>query len=100
MKYREHAAFETNEFKSGDLVRIYDAMVVGNFRTDAVTVVKGDLIYTGAQSYHFKQCRKVEEIKPREWWIDTKPGVWTVWENIDSIDKVKGGFIRVREVEE
>ena len=67
MKYKELPAFETNEFKVGDHVRLYG--VSGSFDGTITTVgkelivIRGDVQLTG----HFKQFRKLEEVTPREY---------------------------------
>lgn len=69
-KYKELPAFETNEFKAGDVINVY----VDYNTIHKVTVNNsfGDYLDFGAElygRYHFKQCRKLEEVKPREFWI-------------------------------
>ncbi len=68
MKYKELPAFETNEFKEGDKVNLYDKLgiLVGE-----ITDISGDYIrfMSTGRNYerHFKQFRKLEEIQPREY---------------------------------
>ncbi len=77
MKYKELDAFETNEFKRGDKVNIYnDGRVfiyfVVNVRNDIVIAAyKVDISEAMTSEFHFRQCRKLEEIKPREWLVRT-----------------------------
>lgn len=58
-----------NYFKIGDLVHIYCASSGGRIGPEKVKHVwKNNIQYYGAY-YHFKQCRKLEEVKPRELWV-------------------------------
>ena len=70
MKYRELPASETNDFEVGDRVRVYNwasSLVI------KVEKVNDDWVesYTPADNnlykFHFKQCRKLVEEKPRQW---------------------------------
>jgi hypothetical protein len=61
MKYKELPPFENNEFKVGDVIVVYDS----HYTEDAarVTKIKDDIIWcSGSIGFHFKQCRKLEEI--------------------------------------
>jgi hypothetical protein len=72
MKYKELPAFETNEFKVGDRVKVYMSPepYIG-----LITEIENDLLeviafYCNEHTFeHFRQCRKLEEIKPREFWV-------------------------------
>lgn len=66
-KWVEQAAFETNEFKKGDALRSYCA--IGGIERCDVTSVSGDIVYSGDSEFHFKQCRLLKQVKPREWWV-------------------------------
>jgi len=75
MKYKELPAFETNEFKVGDRIRAYGVLVDGHI-DDIVTgickITKDHLMVDTIDnvyysSPHFKQCRKLVEVEPREW---------------------------------
>jgi hypothetical protein len=71
-KYKELPAFETNEFKVGDRVKVYMSPepYIG-----LITEIEDSFLKIEAVDYnehtfeHFKQCRKLEEIKPREFWV-------------------------------
>lgn len=67
-KYIEQPAFEKNEFEVGDSVRVYlssSKVLEGN-----VSFVCGrDLVGVSDENFHFKQCRLLKEVKPREFWI-------------------------------
>ncbi len=98
MKYIEQPAFETNEFKVGDSIMIYDPVgvckaTVYNSKNDIVSVTFDN--GTGFAYYHFKQCRLLLPTKPREWLvsIDKK-------RNRISCDiyNTPGPLIKVREV--
>lgn len=75
-KYRELPAFEKNEFNEGDLVNCYNAPSGSLPFVLKITGIFQDFIYgdlpdskEGDESIgaHFKACRKLEELKPREW---------------------------------
>lgn len=69
-KYKELPAFETNEFKVGDLVKVYVGTDI--FQTRVLEIRRDHFVIIedsedrGYDIAHFKQCRKLEEIKPRE----------------------------------
>lgn len=75
MKYIEFQAFDTNQFQVGDKVRVYHSPY--NVTDATVTEVQGDALLarkdpskkTQEIFAHFKQCRRLEEMKPREWLI-------------------------------
>lgn len=97
MQYIEQPAFETNEFKMGDKVRIY---VATNTIDDEVLKLYDQFIVIdfadGVQKhYHFKQCRLLKKRETREWWLRTDQPVWTVW---DHQTLATTEWIRVREV--
>ena len=100
MKYKELPAFETNEFKVGDLVKCYDSEVSDD--NEIIEVIVADKIYLKNYTYsaHFKTCRKLEEIKPREFWIVGREDEFYVYENEPKDITLSEGFkkIRVREV--
>jgi len=79
VKYRELPEFKSaDEFKIGDKVRHYFWNTNSKFyeSEDKVIEIEGDLLML-LPTYspvtfppgraHFKQCRKLEEVKPREW---------------------------------
>jgi len=73
MKYKElDAAKSVDEFKVGDKFNAYE--YDAPFKNREVTDLDGNIIISVSHRYHFKQCRKLEEVKPREWWIG--PGVY------------------------
>lgn len=72
-QYRElPEAKSADEFKVGDLIRFYD----GFGHTDSILECesKGDMLEANVrgryENYHFKACRKLEEVKPREIWVN------------------------------
>lgn len=74
MKYKELPAFESNEFKVGDLINIYSPEPL---QINRISKIYQDLIIvenslSGCCMFHFKQCRKLVPIEAREWevWID------------------------------
>lgn len=66
--WEELDAFKTNAFKVGDKVRIYYDYCV---RDDYIVKIEHDLLYfkTPSIGKHFKQCRMLKKVKPREWWL-------------------------------
>lgn len=125
MKYKELPAFETNEFKKEDLVHIYHSLndvkltewIHGPQKVSKLE--KDYVFFDGPFGYHFKQCRKLEEIKPREFYVKEVSISYTIstsdspklgW-NMSSIESKnitnnfieiseipKEGYIKVREV--
>ncbi len=112
-KYKELPAFETNEFKIGDKVAVYN---MGISFICTVERIMGEMVYClpenrmhmyecklGRDIYNFKQCRKLEENKPREYWLN--PGIdsrypfegMTYNKHVAS-DLQLPGWIRVREI--
>jgi len=79
MKYTELDGFNNNEFKLGDMVRAYGCAWAGSLASlgsntvnqDIIQEIDGEIIRVNAHWYHFKQCRKLVEEKPREWHIHT-----------------------------
>jgi hypothetical protein len=97
-KYKELPAFETNEFKVGDRVRFYEDC---DANEGEVVHVSMNVIEVHGINYgiHFKQCRKLEEVKPREFWIHS-PGGYLV-DTLSTDDRVNlkaQGYIKLREV--
>lgn len=79
-KFRELPAFETNEFKVGDRIKCYDSVVPENHSGYFVKDKEGSFVSfecrigsTHCFRAHFKQCRKLEEVKPREFYLRTIP---------------------------
>lgn len=69
VKYVEQPAFETNLFKIGDKIHVYD-MCYKNIDIHTITKINDDLIESnGKDILHFKQCRLVLPVRPREFWI-------------------------------
>lgn len=79
--YEELPCPDTNTFKVGDLVRVYDGAHKFQF---AIKDVDGEMIFAASEitgnfpriKYSFKQCRplkKKEPPKPREFWIYKHP---------------------------
>lgn len=102
-KYRELPAFETNEFKVGDNVHVYGCSSV----KDGV-LLKIRHIYSTAYMeardsedilhvVHFKQCRKLEEIKPRIFWA-YELYHYNPNEDLDPCDTHSPRAIKVQEV--
>lgn len=78
MRYKELPAFEKNEFDEGDTVNVYMqgnskpyetyVLPVQNYQEKDMVKVSGHTTLV-----HYKQCRKLEPMKPREWTIHTCP---------------------------
>lgn len=68
MNLKELPAFEINEFKVGDRVRVYDSQCLNDDRIGIVEEVDEDEVvvkivdYEPGYNYNFKQCRKLEEV--------------------------------------
>jgi hypothetical protein len=103
MKFKELPAFETNEFKVGDRVKVYteNGILLGIVSSDRnkgyhyVFILKDGT--EEEVEFHFKQCRNLEPVKPREFLIKRCDG-----EDDDMIFEydslIREGFIWVREV--
>jgi len=67
MKYRElDACKSVDEFEVGDKIQYYYPMGDGDAH---ILKVIPPYLHCSNGIYHFKQCRKLEEINPREFWI-------------------------------
>lgn len=70
-EYEELPCPDKNDFKVGDLVRVYDKM--GSIKV-TVSKLKGDyFIDQENDEWHFKQCRPLKKKEPpkiREFWVD------------------------------
>lgn len=71
MKYRELPASEVNDFKVGDWVRVYQNYGVG---TEDYTIKEVHIDFISVKDitkpmYHWKACRKLVPVEPREWTI-------------------------------
>ena len=84
MKYKELPLDDTkgNPFKRGDRVRVYSAL---GAQDCVVTEVRGKFVvstnFGALVEAHWKQCRPIEEAKPREM---TKENVcWACLENMN-----------------
>lgn len=84
---------EENPFKVGDRVRAYNPLT--RYDCFEIDEVIDAYVYTGSdrRPYHFRQCRKLEEMEPREWTLTG--GLHRSWEGpiIGALETVK-----VREV--
>jgi hypothetical protein len=113
MKYKELAAFKTNEFKVGDMVRVYDyfpyeALIVEMFNDNGEGILKvqfedpSSVKLRSTRGVHFKQCRKLEEVIPREFWInpDEKNCAAKILTSEPDGVYARGPFIKVIEVME
>jgi len=112
-KYKELPAFETNEFKVGDMVAVYGCpSVTGSYHTgshhDVVHIAEEGEILVGTElnprlGFHFKQCRKLVEVEPREWWLNPVSKTYVVageiieYKNDDGVPNL-AAWIKVREV--
>jgi len=100
MKYKELPAFETNEFKVGDKVKVYNSE--GHFTAFVSEIMLNKeflRLETRTLPVHFKQCRKLEEIKPREFWVDLLENkLLPIEYEKRNKDFSKSGYIKVREV--
>lgn len=112
-KFKELAAFETNEFKVGDLINVYDKEKVieklvvtnidGDFIENFLTAKYNPLSENQKMSidimrFNFKQCRKLVEVEPREFWLSESTQKFYTWDEVGSMRLVKENFIKVREV--
>lgn len=73
-KYVELPAFETNEFNKGDYIRVYLGGTCGWQPHDVLIISVAELsveVIIDEVRYFvpFQACRKLEEIKPREFWV-------------------------------
>ena len=75
MKYRELPIDDSkgvDQFKVGDRVNVYLQCHTHPFRSE-VTDVNSDFLLRVKghdNALNWKQCRKLEEVKPREWWVN------------------------------
>lgn len=68
LKYTEQPAFETNEFKVGDKIKVYDGLDV--FEETVKAYISEEFIEVeDGLEYSFKQCRLLLPTKPREFWV-------------------------------
>lgn len=84
MKYKELPAFETNDFIVGDTVHYYNnesmqEFVVSKISRELLILGKTDYHSFDLQLAHYKQCRKLVEVKPQvpreiELYYDKKSG--------------------------
>lgn len=96
-KYRELPAFETNEFRIGDIINVY--IDSGNPFKEEVLNVRNNLVKTSANKViHFKSLRKLEEIKGRLFWIKDSPNGRVSVNTMVSEENESGDWIKVREV--
>lgn len=99
MKYKELPAFEINQFQKGDRARVYrgdkqEDVIVEEIRVNGMLLLRSKDIYDSFA--HFKQCRKLEELKPREWTVFlTKDGRIT---SAGALNFCEAKWLRVREV--
>jgi hypothetical protein len=99
----ECPAFETNEFKVGDRVRVYRYHGGAEIGDALVTHVKNDDVEYGDYGAHFKQCRLLKKREAREWWVHTadfesnKKSI-PMWYEKWKMDDFPGKWIKVREV--
>lgn len=103
-KYKELPAFETNEFKAGDAVAFYRncGRAIGEIKDicdDRLEVIyeRGNG-YNSCTSVHFKQCRKLEEIKPREFYLHLWGSSIFTQEECAERGIATSNLIKVREV--
>lgn len=72
-KYKELPAFETNEFKVGDIVNCYCEQKTHIEIPVKCLLVDKDYLLIEDRTYqiiaHFKQCRKLVKVEPREFWL-------------------------------
>lgn len=101
----EQPAFETNEFKPGDRVNVYD---VGDITDGTVETVSGNVIFLEniniGIGFHFKQCRLLKKREPREWEVlatqfaPNREDVSLRFTAVNGPKMKHGDVIRVREV--
>lgn len=95
----EQPAFETNEFKIGDFVRIYKG--TGIEEEEVISVSSSHVCPYGGGEYHFQQCRLLKKREPREWWV--APGFadneyFEPYQDAQISKKEVSGWVKVREV--
>jgi len=101
MKYRELPALEINEFQIGDLIKTYQGnqehiFYIVSVNENILTVTyKEDIYEEDTSIFHFKQCRKLVPIEPREFHLHSD-GSYTGINNAKFIDREKA--LKVREV--
>lgn len=103
-KYKELPAFETNEFKVGDKVKCFDtctnSVVINEvYRTISNYIEIRPENYLAGIEVHISCCRKLEEIKPREFAIGLEEG--HPLQVLFGIPRIQSGsieWIKVREV--
>lgn len=103
IKYKELPAFETNEFKKGDRIKVYGIQdtnyIICVVEDSKEYVVSFQPSIKGQYYAHFKQCRKLEEIKPKEYWINTNWSDMFLSRNSHSPEFIKN-CISLREIKE
>lgn len=93
-KFKELPAFETNEFKVGDWIICYDSEVSNGIQ-EIIDISKDSILLKNYLHWvNFRTCRKLEEVKAREFWID--PGMFAYEYLPPHLSPNK--FIKVREV--
>lgn len=102
-RWKELPASETNDFRPGDRIRIYDHSFIVEAEIDYAV---NDLVAVKIKSmplteyrYSFRQCRKLVEERPREWHVITNGTAVVTIAADDKNPPPKGcEKIRVREV--
>lgn len=87
-EYQELPAFTSNDFKVGDMVRVYGADYIFIGRIDMHVVEGQDMIHVQGKTedsisdyFHFKQCRLLKRRERRVWWVMPS---WITYETICS----------------
>jgi len=101
--YKELSAFESvDEFKVGDMVQIYANLRIGHERI--IKEIDDNIVlliyyYKGEEKkdgwFHYKQCRKLVEVKLSEYWINPPR---KLIDDYDGTMGYGGDWIHVREV--
>lgn len=96
MKYKEQPAFEKNDFKVGDYVRVYDEQ----YQFDcAISAINDCFVsFNTTRKLHFKQCRLLLPVKPREFYLirDCEDDTFGILE--EKPNNVWKEIVKVREV--
>lgn len=81
-KWKELPACESVDgFKVGDKIRTYD---IDRVCDREITRIAVDFVYCQKEPFHFKQCRKLVPVEPREWTLfKDKNGIEVAIKNTD-----------------
>ncbi len=103
MKYKEMPEFETNEFKVGNHVAFYrkSGRTEGEVQCvhgDIVEIMYGETLAKSMTKVHFKQCRLLKEMNPREFYLVVDDRGRFYWGSQSLSDVRDYVHIKVREI--